>query len=126
MRNIDLNTFPLYSDRFPMVWQSRLISNASKEAGNITQTQPGMAYLATLGAASIALQGGANVEMPYGNIIPISIYSLIFADSGERKTALLKLLLKGVKAFQKKVIKKHAKEVEKYKIKLRLYQKKRG
>lgn len=50
-----------------------------------------------LATASLATQAHANVYLPFGKEIPLSIYQVTIAESGERKTSADELALKSVR-----------------------------
>ena len=112
----DKEKFPLPSDYVPKVFQSHIIAEAIREAQLITQTPESMVLLTAISYASLALQGSINVEMPIGKIRPVSIMSMIIAESGERKSSLENLLSKGIKLFQKDILKKDKIQQNRYKI----------
>ena len=116
--------FPSYFDFFPMVSKSTLITNAFQEAKIITQAPDPMVYLASISAASIALQGVINVELPIGKVCPVSLSTLTIAESGERKSSVENLLTKGIKLFQKQALKCYQEELKRYKAKLEIHNKK--
>lgn len=49
-----------------------------------------------LAAAALAVQGHANIELPFGQTRPVSLYLLSVAESGERKSSVDTLALKPV------------------------------
>ena len=116
--------FPSYFDFFPMVSKSSLITNVFQEAKVITQAPDPMVYLASISAASIALQGLINVELPIGKVCPVSLSTLIIAESGERKSSVENILTKGIKLFQKRALKSYKEELKRYKTKLEIHEKK--
>lgn len=64
------------------------IRNAVKEALDFTQCPPALAACNALSALSIAAQHLANVSRAEGLTGPISIYTLVIAESGERKSTI--------------------------------------
>jgi outer membrane translocation and assembly module TamA len=111
----------LPSDDFPSITQSRLLKNAIDEALNITQAPEAMVYLTALSAVAAAIQGNVDVELPTGNICPVSLNTMIIAESGERKSTVENLLTKGIKSFNKDSIQKHQENLNEYKIKQGVY-----
>jgi hypothetical protein len=122
MRSHYLNTYPLPSEDFPSITQSELLKNAINEALNITQAPKAMICFTALSAASVALQGLIDVEIPTGNICPVPLNTLIIAESGERKSTVENLLTKGIKSFYKDSIQKHQEILDEYKIKQEVYE----
>ncbi|MGR5419689.1 YfjI family protein [Vibrio sp. PNB22_4_1] len=117
--------FPIYGGDSPRVEHSKLITNAFNEAKTITQAPDPMVYLATINAASVALQGVIDVELPTGKVAPVSLMSLIIAESGERKSSLENLLTKGIKSFHKESIGRFNDKVKEYNIREMLFEKKK-
>ncbi|MDN3683560.1 DUF3987 domain-containing protein [Vibrio sinaloensis] len=87
--------FPIDGGYTPKVEYSTLITNAFNEAKTITQAPDPMVYLATMSAVSVAMQGLIDVEMPTRKVAPVSLMSLIIAESGERKSSLEKFTYEG-------------------------------
>ncbi|TOQ57182.1 hypothetical protein CGG91_23435, partial [Vibrio parahaemolyticus] len=106
--------FPIDGGYCPRVEHSKLITNAFNEAKTITQAPDPMVYLATISAASVALQGIINVELPTGKVAPVSLMSLIIAESGERKSSLENLLTKGIKSFHKESTERYNNKLKEY------------
>jgi hypothetical protein len=118
------NVFPIYCEGFPRLAQSKSIAAAISEAMHITQAPEPMVCQAILSAVSVSLQGGIDIEMPFGKTCPVTLNCVTVAESGERKTGLLTLTTQGIKSFQKKSLKKYKKEVERYQIKFGVHKKK--
>jgi hypothetical protein len=74
-----------------------------------------MALLTALSAMSSACQGIANVELPTGYRVPLSLYILIIALSGERKTAVENAFFLEIKKIERELLDKHQKDIEDYK-----------
>lgn len=113
--------FPSYLEFFPMVSKSSLITSAFQEAKAITQAPDPMVYLASISSVSIALQGLINVELPIGKVCPVSLSTLIIAESGERKSTVENIFTKGIKSFEKETIKTYQKKLNKYNLELDLH-----
>jgi len=60
-----------------------------------------LALMSALTAGSIALQGVVDVQSPTGFTTPVSIMTFALAESGERKTAIEKHFLSGLRSFQR-------------------------
>ncbi|HBK3325501.1 TPA: DUF3987 domain-containing protein [Vibrio parahaemolyticus] len=117
--------FPVDGGITPRVNHSRLISNAFNEAKVITQAPDPMVYVATINAVSVAMQGLIDVEMPTGKVAPVSLMSLIIAESGERKSSLENLLTKGIKSFQKENAKLYHEKLKEYEIREMIFNKRK-
>lgn len=116
--------FPSYSEFFPMVSKSLLITSAFQEAKVMTQAPEAMVLATIFSSTSVASQGVINVEMPTGKVCPVSLMTLTIAESGERKSSVEKLLTKGIKQFQKHALKNHKEKLKRYKVKLDIHEKK--
>lgn len=78
---------------------------AVEEVYRITKAPKELVLLASLTPLSIALQGVTDVEKLGGQSGPVSLMSLIVADSGERKSTVENLFLSSVREYQKKQLK---------------------
>lgn len=59
-----------------------------------------LAAVATLAATSIAAQDRFDVEGPVRSVVPLAIFGLVVAASNERKSTVMKLVLKSVNHFE--------------------------
>ena len=76
-----------------------------------------------LTAMSIACQGDVNVELPTGQIRPVSLYVATIADSGERKTATDSLVMAPIYDFDAKHKTEHESALLQYQTKLSFWKK---
>jgi hypothetical protein len=60
-----------------------------------------MCTASALAAAAISTQTHANITLPHGETVPLSLYLLVIAESGERKSSLHKRVLEGVTQYTK-------------------------
>ncbi|HAX4934451.1 TPA: DUF3987 domain-containing protein [Escherichia coli] len=67
-----------------------------------------------LSVMSLAAQGVVVFEHSDGRRSPVSLYSIVLAESGERKTAVCNLLQKPIQDFQKKQLKNYEKKINVY------------
>ncbi|UGV31635.1 DUF3987 domain-containing protein [Halopseudomonas aestusnigri] len=77
-----------------------ILGSACKQASDNTQAPYDLALMSGLVAASISLQGLVDVITPTGVQSPVSLMGFALAGSGERKTAIERLMLKGVRDWQ--------------------------
>jgi len=68
-----------------------------------TKAPDDLVLLSVLSTYSLLLQGIINVERPVVGGGPVSLFTLIIAESGERKSTVSRLLEKPISDFQKKV-----------------------
>lgn len=91
------------------------IFDAVEEVYNSMQAPLSMVSLSALSQASLSVQHLANVRRDTHLEGPISLYTLIIAASGERKSACDKLFSAGIRAFQKSAIAGLADELSEWK-----------
>ena len=77
------------------------LRTAVEAVQDITQAPVGIAAQSALSVASLAVQGFADVETLGGGEAPCSLYCLTIAESGERKSSCDRLLMQGVRAYEK-------------------------
>ena len=75
-----------------------------------------------LSVMSIAAQPLVDIRTPVGMHLPVSLYFLILAASGERKSTVDKLLMKSVREYEKSLTIKTETEYAKYAIELELWE----
>lgn len=93
-----------------------LLMAAVSEVTSNTKTPVDLALMAALTAGSIALQGVVDVQAPTGVKTPVSIMTFAVAESGERKTAIEKHFLSGLRAFQGEQKEKYREEMAEWKL----------
>ncbi|MEH3312257.1 DUF3987 domain-containing protein, partial [Escherichia coli] len=81
-------------DEFPLSSLPPLIRDAVIEAQQITQAPLGLVAASALGAVSLVCQNLIDVCRLNTLRGPVSLFFLTLAESGERKTAVDKLLMK--------------------------------
>lgn len=83
---------------------------------------PGELILQTiLGAISTAAQGKVNVERIYGGSGPVSTFTCVVADSGERKTGVSNKVYKPIIDFERREEKKFEEEWTDYEIRQEIF-----
>ena len=70
---------------------------AVRQAHQNYQAPYRLCLMAALAAASSALQSLIDVEMPYGKVVPVSLFVAAIAKSGERKSAVEGRFMKGAR-----------------------------
>ena len=88
------------AEPFPINALGKLLGPAAKGIRDQIQAPDALCAQSVLAAATLAVQGFANVELPTGQIRPISEFFLTIGLSGERKTACDGEALRSVKAFE--------------------------
>lgn len=77
-------------------------------ATEIAQAPVEIAALTTLTTASLCVQSLGNVEaLPLGFFVPASLYGVTLAGSGERKGTVERLLMDGVRTYEKVAIREY-------------------
>ncbi|MDN6320682.1 MAG: DUF3987 domain-containing protein [Marinobacter sp.] len=101
---IDTNPLPLAGRTppppYPVDALGELLGNAAKALAYYVQTPLGMAAQSVLAAASLAVQGHANVQKGNVGTSPTTLYCLTIAASGERKSSLDGQAMKPVYEYQ--------------------------
>ena len=85
-------------------------ANACMDLAKQHQLKADMAALSLLGAISVAAQGRYDVLLPHGSTAPMSLYTLIFATSGEGKSAVYKKTMAALKRVQRECYEAYKKE----------------
>ena len=99
--HVTFETDPLLPDieeRLALV--APIIGRAAHQLSRKYQVPYSMALAALLTAASTAVQGLVDLRTPDGRRGPVSLAILLLAKSGERKTTILKRVMKAVDAFE--------------------------
>ncbi len=85
---------------FPIDALGNILGRAANVLHNIIRAPDAICAQSILGAAAIACQPFANIEMD-GRIIPLSLFLLTIAESGDRKTATDNACLRPIYDWQK-------------------------
>lgn len=85
-----------------------------------TQTTFEMSGVLSLGVLASTMQGKAVVEVTTDYTEQLSVYAVAIAESGERKSAVIKLLTEPIPEYERKYNKEIASEVEKNKLEKRI------
>lgn len=86
-------TVQRFQPPYPIQAFHNLIRDALGEVQRNLQVHPGLVGGPLLSAMSIACQGDIDIQLPTGQIRPVSLYVATIADSGERKSAVDNLVL---------------------------------
>jgi uncharacterized protein DUF3987 len=95
---------------FPVEALGPVLGGAARAVHEHVQSPLAMCGQAVLAAATLAVQGHANVELATGQIKPLSNFFLTVAASGERKTATDQLALAAVRKHEEVLAEKYAAE----------------
>ena len=86
---------------FPMDALPAVLGDYGRVIQRCTQAPDAIVGNSLLGAASLATQPYANVVLPHGASVPVSLYVVTVAESGERKSAVDRLALHAHAVFEK-------------------------
>lgn len=89
-----------------------------------TQAPGEMIALTLLSGLSLACQSLINVKITDTMKSPVSLYSFVIADSGERKTAVEKLLLKPFHEHDLRVLLQYEKQNKEHEVQSKIWSKK--
>src|SRR5262249_50708378 len=95
---------------FPVGALGPVLGGAARAVHEHVQSPLAMCGQAVLAAATLAVQGHADVELATGQIKPLSNFFLTVAASGERKTATDQLALAAVRKHEEMLAEKYAAE----------------
>ncbi|HFQ9509814.1 TPA: YfjI family protein [Escherichia coli] len=108
-----MNTNPLNTNflklKFPPLFEE--VTQATQA---ITHAPAELITGVQLSVMSLAAQGVVVFEHSDGRRSPVSLYSIVLAESGERKTAVCNLLQKPIQDFQKKQLKNYEEKINVY------------
>ncbi|MFT6583100.1 MAG: hypothetical protein ACJAU6_003550 [Alphaproteobacteria bacterium] len=94
-------------DPFPTAALNGLLGAAAAAIHDQSQAPEAMCAQSVLAAATLAVQGHADVELPTGQKRPTSCFFLTVADSGERKSRVDDLALWPVSKHEEALREKH-------------------
>ena len=81
------------------------LSQCAYAVFNKVQSPPGIIVTSILSTLSSAIQSYVDVEPLYGGVQPVALYTLVIADSGERKTTTDRLIMKPLLEYEQHVLK---------------------
>src|SRR6266404_7926823 len=91
-------------EAFPIEALGDVLGPAAEAIQDIVQSPWAMCGQSVLAAATLAVQGFADVELPTGHIKPISNFFLTVARTGERKSATDTFALKPIVKHEETLI----------------------
>jgi hypothetical protein len=114
------------ADPFPHEALGPELAPVAKAVQALTQASMAICANSTLAAANFATQAHVNIELPTGEIKPISEYIVTQADSGERKTAADERALLGVRLRSRTLAENYPGLLQLHVNKLEAYEKQRA
>ncbi|EOT8214335.1 DUF3987 domain-containing protein [Escherichia albertii] len=108
-----MNTNPISTNFSKLVFPQRF-EEVTEAIQTITHAPAELITGVQLSVMSLAAQGVVVFEHSDGRRSPVSLYSIVLAESGERKTAVCNLLQKPIQDFQKKHLKTYEGKINIY------------
>ncbi len=108
---------------FPVNALGDVLGAAAKAIQDITQAPLSMCGQSVLAAATLAVQGLADVKLPRGGGKgkPLSCFCVSVSESGERKSSVDQHALAPVRQFEKRLEDEHREQLKEYRIKAEAY-----
>lgn len=114
--NFEVNPPPYPFGAFYLV-----IKDAAEEVWGNTQAPDALVGMEFLTDMSVSAQGLYDVRLPTGQVRPLSLNSLVVAESGERKTGVHNLVAQPLYAFDVGRMKKYEADVQEYELQNRIW-----
>lgn len=110
---------PLYRELpepepYPVEALGPSLGEAAKAIHEQIQAPLALCAQSVLGAAALAVQGFADIELPMGLIRPCSLYMVTIAPSGERKSSADELALAPIRLRERDLASAYAQDLEEY------------
>lgn len=109
------------SSQFPIDALPESIRLVVQEVTEFVQCPPALAYNSAMATISLAAQGLANIRRSEGLCGPTSIYSLVIAESGERKTTCDNYFTQSIRKWESDQLENMQFELNKYTAELIVY-----
>ena len=81
-----------------------MLGRAARDLEEVVQAPLALCANALLGVAALVVQGHADLTLPHGQTCPLSLFFLTVAHSGERKSAIDRIVMRAVVAKEKKAM----------------------
>lgn len=99
-------------DPFPFAGLGPLLGEAARAIANDVQAPDALAGGSVLAAAALAVQAHADIELPHGDLAPMSLFVVTGALSGDRKSATDKVACKPIEDTRLDQAREHARALE--------------
>ncbi|HHW4415657.1 TPA: DUF3987 domain-containing protein, partial [Citrobacter gillenii] len=109
---------------FPFNAFSELLRQTIFDIEDITQAPPEMIASAVLSALSLGCQSLVNVKINDTIVSPVSLYSFVIAESGERKTTVDKLVFKPFHEHDRDVSLQYETQKKEHEVRSKIWSKK--
>lgn len=93
---------------YPLAELGDVLAPAAQALRRVIQAPDAVCGASVLAAASLAVQGLANVERERGQVYPLSLWMLTVAESGERKSAVDTEAMRAARDYEKELCKGYA------------------
>lgn len=107
----DLNNDSSNLPAFPIEALPPVISCYVQAVSKHTQTAPDMAGTISLGVLAVCLQGKYRIEGSPGYYEPLSLYTVVIAEPGERKSSVMNAMTKPLYDYEEEYNATHAKDM---------------
>lgn len=101
-------------DSFPFAGLGEVLGEAAAAIATDVQAPDALAGGSVLAAAALAAQAHADVEMPHGDVVPLSVFVISAALSGDRKTGTDKVACGPIEEARKAQARDHAQAMQIY------------
>jgi hypothetical protein len=93
---------------FPVEALGDLLGNAAKAIHDRAQNPMAICAQSVLAAASLAVMGHADVELPINRSVPVALYLICLAVTGERKSTSDDIAMRPIEAYERELRAAHA------------------
>lgn len=111
---------------YPVRCLGPVLESAALAIQEKTQAPLAICAQSVLGAATLAVQGHADIELPTGQTKPLSNFLVTVAGSGERKSACDNEALRPIKKHEAALREKYSAEYDEYRNRLESWEKQRS
>ncbi|MDN3508662.1 MAG: DUF3987 domain-containing protein [Candidatus Neptunochlamydia sp.] len=116
---------PIAPGRFPFEALGPILGPPAKRIHEIVKAPDSICGNSLLAVAALITQRHADVHID-GRVHPLSLFILTVAESGDRKSAVEKIVLKPIQSFEKAMFKDYSHQIKSYKDSLDIWKIQRG
>lgn len=122
---LPLKRDPIAPGRFPFEALGPILGPPAKRIHEIVKAPDSICGNSLLAVAALITQRHADVHID-GRVHPLSLFILTVAESGDRKSAVEKIVLKPIQSFEKAMFKDYSHQIKSYKDNLDIWKIQRG
>jgi hypothetical protein len=111
---IKMNPYETRFNHYPLDAFYAEMADPAWEVMHLTQTPSGIVGMEFVGVMALAAQGLYDVELPFGKISPLSLVSVVIAESGERLTEVHRQVASPFFEFDSERTKRYDEDVKRY------------